>query len=83
MASYFPKNFNIWYYFFQQLFTERCKTLISQNNSTINEEVRKYVITMLENVSSTENPELKLRSSIWKEEAKYIKTENNSHRGKP
>lgn len=82
MESYFPKNFDIWYYFFQEMFTERCKSLISQKKLAISEEIKKYVNEMLDNVTNSCNPELKLRNNIWKEEPKdIIKTEIVSHKG--
>lgn len=79
--SSFPNNFDIWNYFFQHLFTERCKSLISQKISTINDEICKYVISMLEDLSNNSNSEQKLKNSIWIEDSKdNIKMENNSYK---
>lgn len=72
LESYFPKNFEIWHYFFQDLFTERCKALISNKISKNNEEIKKYLIEMLENLTNSENPEVTLRCNIWKEDPKDI-----------
>lgn len=79
VESHFPKNFEIWSYFFQHMFTERCKILISQKIIRINEDTYNNLRQLLESISTTKNPEVILRNGIWIEEANDLRTSENKY----
>ncbi|XP_018569113.1 conserved oligomeric Golgi complex subunit 1 [Anoplophora glabripennis] len=79
--TYLPENFDVWYYFFQNLISQRCRSLISTKISRIVEEVQTYVMDTLKIVSKSERSETDLRWYAWTEENSDVSKTENSHLG--
>ncbi|CAG9862952.1 unnamed protein product [Phyllotreta striolata] len=79
--SQLPDNFNIWYYFFQNLITLRCQSLITKKMSSIILETQSDVESVLESACKSDNSEADLRWYVWNEEIEDVSKFENSHLG--
>lgn len=77
---FLPNNFDVWYYFFQNLFTVRSKDLISKKINDIVLEVQKYVDEIVKNDALDNNGD-DLKAFTWTEEANDVGRLENAHKG--
>nr|XP_023021072.1 conserved oligomeric Golgi complex subunit 1 isoform X1 [Leptinotarsa decemlineata] len=79
--SHLPEHFDIWYFFFQNLITERCRNLISKKKALIIQEVQICISNTMEKATKSEKSESDLRYYMWTEDANDISKTENSHVG--
>lgn len=79
--SYLPKNFHIWFYFFQELITNRVKNLMSTTISTNLENLQNNINRTLDEATKREFSESDLRWYTWKEEDGDISRYEKNHSG--
>ncbi|KAJ8925268.1 hypothetical protein NQ315_009096 [Exocentrus adspersus] len=79
--TYLNENFNVWYYFFQNLISARCRELISMKVSNIIDEVQKHISDTLENIRVSDKSEADLRWYAWNEDGNDVSKNDNSHLG--
>lgn len=80
--SKFPENFNVWYYFFQHLMTERAKELISDKIASIITSLEDEVSKILDDKLLSEDIETDLKCYIWDDDPLDISKTENKHTGK-
>ncbi|KAJ3648533.1 hypothetical protein Zmor_020329 [Zophobas morio] len=76
-----PETFNVWYYFFQSLITERARELISKKVFSIIKELEKDIGEVLKGDLKTERGETDLRWYSWVEETGDVSRTENTHIG--
>ncbi|KAJ8962770.1 hypothetical protein NQ318_001169 [Aromia moschata] len=76
-----PEQFNIWYYFFQNLITDRCRSLISSKISMNIQEIHGYITDTLNNVIKSDKSEADLRWYSWTEENDDVSRVDGTHSG--
>ncbi|XP_056646572.1 conserved oligomeric Golgi complex subunit 1 isoform X1 [Diorhabda sublineata] len=79
--SHLPDNFDIWYYFFQKLITQRCKNLITKKISSNISEIQKDLRQILDTAAKSEKSETDLRWYTWSEDMDDISKIENAHLG--
>ncbi|XP_022908851.2 conserved oligomeric Golgi complex subunit 1 isoform X1 [Onthophagus taurus] len=76
-----PTNFNVWYYFFQDLITKRGLNLIGLKVSENLDFLQKEIVNVLDDVNLTEKNEDDLTWYTWNEDADDISKIENVHTG--
>ncbi|KAJ3639005.1 hypothetical protein MTP99_002332 [Tenebrio molitor] len=79
--SNLPDNFNVWYYFFQNLITSRARELISKKVSSIIKNLEKEIKEVLNASEGSECGETDLRWYTWVEDSSDVSRIENKHIG--
>ncbi|KAG5894614.1 hypothetical protein JTB14_026145 [Gonioctena quinquepunctata] len=79
--SHLPENFDIWYFFFQNLITSRCRDLILKKKHAIVQELRTCINDTLNGTSKSDKSETDSRWYLWAQEPKDVSKTENSHLG--
>ncbi|RZC38420.1 conserved oligomeric Golgi complex subunit 1, partial [Asbolus verrucosus] len=79
--SNLPDNFDVWYYFFQNLITDRAKELISKKVASIIKDLEKDIGDVLNANPRSEQNETDLRWYTWVEDSADISRIENKHTG--
>lgn len=74
-------NFNVWFYFFQTLITDRAKTLMLKKTSKSCIEFYDIITKTLEESNKVEYSEQDLRWYVWKEEELDVSRNEDKHIG--
>ncbi|XP_044263815.1 conserved oligomeric Golgi complex subunit 1 isoform X2 [Tribolium madens] len=77
--SNLPENFNVWYYFFQNLITKRASELISKKVSSIIKDLENEIRGVLS--GDLEHSETDLRWYTWVEDPTDVSRTENKHTG--
>lgn len=80
--SNLPDNFNVWYYFFQNLITSRARELISKKVSSIIKNLEKEIKEVLNASEGSECGETDLRWYTWVEDSSDVSRIENKHIGR-
>lgn len=77
-----PRDFSVWYYFFQELITERAVHLISKKVKSNIELLQNDIVNLLEETAKSEKSEEDLRWYTWYEHTEDVSRVENVHTGK-
>ncbi|GJQ76325.1 hypothetical protein Trydic_g2048 [Trypoxylus dichotomus] len=81
VQTYLPSDFNVWYYFFQELITGRALRLISKKVDSNIESLENDIVQLLEENVPPEKSERDLRWYAWHEDADDVSKIENVHTG--
>ncbi|KAJ8970817.1 hypothetical protein NQ317_007180 [Molorchus minor] len=81
IESHLPDQFNVWYYFFQSLITDRCRSLISHKISMNVQDIQGYITDTLNSAIKSDKSEADLRWYVWHEENTDVSKVQNVHTG--
>ncbi|KAB0795663.1 hypothetical protein PPYR_09724 [Photinus pyralis] len=76
-----PRDFSVWFYFFQSLITDRAKTLMLKKTSKSCLDFYTTITKALQESSKTEHSERDLRWYIWKDEESDVSRNEDKHIG--
>lgn len=79
--SNLPENFNVWYYFFQNLITQRARELISKKVSSIIKDLENDIREILNSNLKSDCGETDLRWYTWVEDPSDVSRSENKHIG--
>ncbi|CAG9837073.1 unnamed protein product [Diabrotica balteata] len=79
--SHLPENFDVWYFFFQDVITERCRSLICRKVSSNLSVIQDHVRQILDSASSSEKSETDLTWYIWAEDMDDVSKNERTHLG--
>ncbi|CAH0551337.1 unnamed protein product [Brassicogethes aeneus] len=81
LASNLPANFNVWYFFFQNLLTYRAKVLISKHIVVSINNLQSDITETLERCVKSSYLELDLRWYAWSNDIQDVSKNENKHIG--
>lgn len=76
-----PSSFDVWYYFFQNLVSNRAQYLITRKSSTIATELEREIEDGISSSVKTNHLDSNLRIYTWTEDTADVSRTENKHLG--